>query len=471
MTTPPTDVPPELKHHTPLIDVDGVRLLHRMVQHPHAPRWNYTCGDHLDEADLHALDRFREALAGQRVGFEADGPSPGVLGWVRARRPLVPLFAERIPIGFSLERGWNEIEPMTREDIAVRVDRLVADDADLDRMMIYETAGTTGHALVIPKDIFAVGAYLALMEVTLDRYGVRPAFGPSMAANFLIGAQAYTITYASLLYGWKGAGHAKLNFHPSQWPSEESPHRYFEAFDPPLVTGDPISFAEMLRLDVPAHPQAIVSTAVALSDGLKRRLADRYGCPVIDWYSLNEAGPVAYSCPLGHGHHLLAHDLYVEVLDEDGQPVPPGQRGEITLTGGRNVFLPLLRYRTGDTARLAFDPCPCGDPMPRLLDLEGRPPVLFHDEAGRVVNPVDLSRVLRPFPIVQHEFKQRADLSCELVIRPLSHDHRPDADAIVEALRVLLGDLPLAIHFDPALGAERPGGKVIPYQSALRLDD
>ena len=467
----PPGVPPELKHHTPLIDADGVRLLHRMVQHPHAPRWNYTCGDQMGEADLRALDRFREALAERRVGFEAGGPPPDLVDWVQARRSLVPLFAERIPVGFNLERDWGEIEPMTREDIAVHVDRIVADDADLERMMIYETAGTTGHVLVVPKDIFAVGAYLALMELTLDRYSVRPAFGPAMVANFLIGAQAETLTYASLLYGWKGAGHAKLNFHPSQWPSDESPHRYFEAFDPPLVTGDPISFAEMMRLDVPAHPQAIVSTAVALSDGLKQRLADRYGCPVIDWYSLNEAGPIAYSCPLGHGHHILAHDHYVEILGEDDQPVSPGERGEIALTGGRNVFLPLLRYRTGDTGRLAFDPCPCGDPMPRILDLEGRSPVLFRDAAGRVVNPVDLSRVLRAFPIVQHEFKQQADLSCELVIRPLSRDHRPDADVIAEALGALLGDLPLAIDFDPALGADRPGGKVIPYQSALSLDD
>ena len=89
MTIPPPEVPPELKEHTPLIDPDGVRLLHRMVQHPHAPRWNYTCGDQMGEADLRALDRFRQALAERCVGFEPGGPPPDVLDWVRARRPLV----------------------------------------------------------------------------------------------------------------------------------------------------------------------------------------------------------------------------------------------------------------------------------------------------------------------------------------------------------------------------------------------
>ena len=36
------------------------------------------------------------------------------------------------------------------------------------------------------------------------------------------------------------------------------------------------------------------------------------------------------------------------------EPVPAGERGEITLTGGFNFCLPLLRYRTGDFASLDF---------------------------------------------------------------------------------------------------------------------
>ncbi len=41
----------------------------------------------------------------------------------------------------------------------------------------------------------------------------------------------------------------------------------------------------------------------------------------------------------GKHDSLLAQDVYVEI---------PGERGEITLTGGRSPYLPLLRYRTSD---------------------------------------------------------------------------------------------------------------------------
>ena len=77
------------------------------------------------------------------------------------------------------------------------------------------------------------------------------------------------------------------------------------------------------------------------------------------------------------------------------------------MTGGRNPFLPLLRYRTGDWGRLDDAPCACGDPMPRIVALEGRAPVLFRSAAGGSVNPVDVSGVLRAHPIVQHELVQQ----------------------------------------------------------------
>ena len=171
---------------------------------------------------------------------------------------------------------------------------------------------------------------------------------------------------------------------------------------------------------LPLRPRAMISTAVAMSAGLRDRLAAHFGCPVIDWYSLTETGPIGYACPRGPGYHVLPADLHVEAIDDQGIPVAPGQRGEITVTGGRNPYLPLLRYRTGDWGRLELAACACGDTSPRILDLEGREPVLFRAAGGELVNPVDLSRVLRAFPFVQHELRQRADRSCELVYRPVA---------------------------------------------------
>lgn len=106
---------------------------------------------------------------------------------------------------------------------------------------------------------------------------------------------------------------------------------------------------------------------------------------------MNEAGPVAVADPQAGGHVLLQHTLYVEILDEAGQPVPTGTRSEVTLTGGFNVCLPLLRYRTGDYAALRF----YNDEV--ILDgLQGRPPVRFRTPAGEWLNNIEITHALRP---------------------------------------------------------------------------
>ena len=150
-------------------------------------------------------------------------------------------------------------------------------------------------------------------------------------------------------------------------------------------------------------------------------------------------------------------------------PAGEGERGEIVVTGGRNPLLPLFRYRTGDFGSMDHSPCDCGDPMPRFLDLEGRQPLLIRSADGTPVSTVDISRLLREFPLLLHEFTQHADRSCELVARSLP-DANPDPDAIAGALGRLLGDLRLSVHFDPQLG-DRLEGKAAPYRSELMVED
>src|SRR5262249_10014589 len=143
------------------------------------------------------------------------------------------------------------------------------------------------------------------------------------------------------------SGFAKINLQPDDWRDPDDRARYLDALAPEVYTGDPISFAELLNVPITTKPRALVSVSMMLSPGLRRRLEERFDCPVLDVYSLNEAGPVAVFDPAVAGHVLLQPMLYIEILDGAGHPVNAG-RGEITLTGGFNFCLPLLRYRTGD---------------------------------------------------------------------------------------------------------------------------
>lgn len=454
---------------TPMLDDDSARMVTRLREHPDAPRFNYATGDRLRREDLPLMDAFREGLRAKRGARSGGPPPPDILHRVAAMCVDVPFFRKRIHSGMNLERDWQAIPTSSRADLALAPWEFVPDNEALDRLVIYRTAGTTGHPITIPHHPLAVRCYEPMIEFALERFGVKPQFDAKSVACFLVGAQIRTYTYCATLSNWGGAGFAKLNIRQTEWSREGSQCRYFADMQPKFLSGDPISFSEMMALDLPARPAALVTTSVAMSPSLKKKLSEKYGAPVIDWYSMVETGPIGYACPLGHGYHLLPHDIHLEVLRADDTQCAPGERGEVAVTGGRNVHAPLLRYRTGDFGCADYTPCPCGDPMPRLLELEGRVPVLIRSSDGTPVSTVDISRRLREHPLLLHEFVQRADRSCELTLRTLP-GAIPDNEKIEADMRQLLGALKLEIVFDPTLG-DRRDGKALPYRSELMLED
>jgi phenylacetate-CoA ligase len=458
-------IPADRLERNPLMTEAGYAALLRLVQHPHAPRWNYVVGDRVRAEDLPHVDALREAVAARRPA-PGTVPPPELLAWVQGLRERSTCFHERLPDGFDLVRDWAHVPPMDREDLAARIDRVVPRGEDLSRLIVYDTSGNTGHAIVVPHHPRAVAQAHALMEFALRRHGVTLETGPERTAAINLGAQeAHTVVFATTFAVWNQSGFCKVNLHPQEWRSVEDARRFFADLAPQLLTGDPVGFAEAAAWGLPVRPRALVSTALALTPAAAQALRARFGCPVIDWYSTTETGPVAYSCPQGHGLHVLPPDLFVETLDADGFPVPPGARGELAVTGGRNPFVPLLRYRTGDEARLDPSPCPCGDPAPRIVDLEGRRPVFFRAASGAVVNAVDVGRVLRRFPVLQHEVLQRADGSCAVALRFLPGE-RADVDGIAAQLRALLGEaVPVDVKIDDTLAERSRRGKVVAYRT------
>ncbi|MBI2212271.1 MAG: hypothetical protein HYU52_01380 [Acidobacteria bacterium] len=192
---------------------------------------------------------------------------------------------------------------------------------------------------------------------------------------------------------------------------------------------------------------------MTVTGSLRARLESRFACPVVDIYSTCESGPIALA--RGETYELLPDDLYVEILDAGGDHCAPGVIGEITLTGGRNPFLPLLRYRTGDFAAIELR-----DEHPVLTQFEGREPVRFRTIERRWINNIDVATVLRPLSFVQFSLLQKADASLRLRIR---------GDASEIEIRAAIESV-----FGPGqtLSIEPiPEGvwKVVPYASELEL--
>jgi phenylacetate-CoA ligase len=134
--------------------------------------------------------------------------------------------------------------------------------------------------------------------------------------------------------------------------------------------------------------EAVVTGAEYLAPSARDLLERAFGCPVYNRYGSSEAGFIAHECGRNAGHklHVNAELLWLEFL-RNGQPVRPGELGEIVLTEFTNRAMPLIRYRTKDIGfpAPAGETCPCGRGLPLLNSVEGRVDDLFYLPGGEVL--------------------------------------------------------------------------------------
>lgn len=141
-------------------------------------------------------------------------------------------------------------------------------------------------------------------------------------------------------------------------------------------------------------------TSERLYDEQRAQISDTFGCPVANGYGGRDSGFIAHQCPEG-GMHITAEDIVVEILDEDGQPVPRGQSGEIVITHLATGDFPFIRYRTGDIGALGTQLCDCGRGLPLLQEIQGRNTDFLVAQDGTVMHGLALVYILRDLPQVQ----------------------------------------------------------------------
>ncbi len=98
-------------------------------------------------------------------------------------------------------------------------------------------------------------------------------------------------------------------------------------------------------------------------------LEERLHAKVWLQYGLSEVpGPaMAFECENHRGLHVSEDHFLPEIVDpETGENLPEGESGELVFTSLSTRAFPLIRFRTGDRARLLGETCSCGCPFARI---------------------------------------------------------------------------------------------------------
>jgi phenylacetate-CoA ligase len=215
--------------------------------------------------------------------------------------------------------------------------------------------------------------------------------------------------------------------------------------------------ARCVRLDDIGIKVAFV-TSERLYDDQRTTIEQVFGCRVANGYGGRDAGFIAHECPEGR-MHVTAEDVVLEIVDDAGHVVAPGQSGEIVVTHLASRAFPFIRYRTGDVGVLSKASCPCGRGLPVLEQILGRSTDFVVASDGTVLHGLALIYVVRDLPgiasfrIVQ---ESRELTRVELVPGP---GFDPEVkSAIRDGIRRRLGaDVEIRVEEMAALPRERSG--------------
>jgi len=343
-----------------------------------------------------------------------------------------PFYRDRL--GFVKGVPFNELPFTFPQDIAKSGLRfLTVSQSKVRRIVTLNTSGTSAP----PKRIFFTEEDLKATE-DFFMYGMSTFAPPkSKVAVFMEGPSPDSIGQI-LKRALKRLGCETLVFGIIRDLTEAicaiNDHR------PNIVVG---LSAQMARIagKTTYKPDFVLLSADMAPFSIRQRIEKLWECTTFNHYGLTETGwGCAVECRARQGCHVRELDVYVEIVDENGQTLPDGKWGEIVVTTLGRTSFPLIRYRTGDEGRVLPGICPCGSPLKRI-EVLGRLPI--KGAGGVPLRLYDVEDALWRLPWIEDfkVFLQYADDTLEKLFLTVAvaEDMKDCIDKVADVLRQVSG--------------------------------
>jgi phenylacetate-CoA ligase len=174
--------------------------------------------------------------------------------------------------------------------------------------------------------------------------------------------------------------------------------------------------------------ETVFLTGETIPDGTREIVAERLGARLAGLYSCREVGMIATECESAPQYHVAVENVLVEIVDDHGRDVAPGERGRVVVTGLYNYVMPFIRYQLGDIAVAGTAPCPCGRTLPIIARIDGRTRSAFVFRDGTrmwpraaMINPMQVFVPFKRFQLIQLDHERM-----ELQYISDGSDRRPD---------------------------------------------
>jgi phenylacetate-CoA ligase len=425
---------------------------------------------------LAALDRTQWLLPSQLQAYQRDL----MLRLVAHARAQCPFYAERLRClvapdgGIDLSR-WSEVPILGRAEATAASEQMRARELteQLGPTIQIKTSGTSGAPLQFTVNALARVAYNAAMTRLARWHGADVSQPLAQIAIFRQGEPPlYPEGRVSKSWSWADA-EAPVYRLDMRCPVEDQLEWLTRHKAPYLLTLP----SNALALAYEASPglarqldfRIVFSISETILPGARELIAQKLGAKLVGIYSSEEVGYIATECPATPHYHVCSEMTHVEIVDDDGRAVAPGQPGRVLVTGLYNYATPFIRYDIGDVAIADAAPCACGRSLPVLSQVLGRTRHAFVFRDGKRAwprawnaNAMQALVPCREFQVVQVdfekiEFRYVADAGAgEPDIEGLRRYARETLHPSVEIAAIAVAQIPRG-----------PGGKLDPFVSEV----
>lgn len=146
--------------------------------------------------------------------------------------------------------------------------------------------------------------------------------------------------------------------------------------------------------------KVVVITSEYLSKAMRENLEGYWNAKIYQHYGMTEMGlSIAIECQAHNGLHFNEADFLIEVVDpKTGEVLTNGSEGELVFTTISRQGMPLIRYKSGDLARVTYQPCHCGASTPRIATINKRAGAIVRIGEGQEIYPSLFDDVLYEIP-------------------------------------------------------------------------
>jgi phenylacetate-CoA ligase len=249
--------------------------------------------------------------------------------------------------------NWNDLPIMTKKDFQKPLSERLSDGYLQKNVYVNKTSGSSGDPFVFAID---KPCHALTWASNINRFGW---FGIDFNSSYQ--ARFYGIPLDFI--GNKKERLKDLLSHRYRFTTFDLSDRVLDGFLKHFLTkkfdyingytSSIVLFAKYLKKknivlkDICPTLKVCMATSEMLFAADKLLLEKQFGVPIVNEYGASELGLIAFQNP-DNEWQVNAENLFVEVLDQNNQPLAYGKEGKIVITSLYNKAHPIIRYEIGD---------------------------------------------------------------------------------------------------------------------------